>query len=530
MHEFRRNKTLVLGLDGASFNFIKEWIDQDLLPNFQELMERGSSGDLESCLPPVTMPAWRVYSTGKYPGKLGIYWHQQLDMNSHKVITPNATMVKSADHWDYLNKAGIRSGIVGMPDLYPPRSVDGFVVCGGPSASWDNLTYPESWGSKLENDINYEFCLMGDFSGANESSPIVQEALDVLEKTFRGAEYIYQRDPVDYLQVVLFDINRIQHFFYDSDPTLRAWQIADKWLGDLSSQFDYIFILSDHGTERLERAFFLNVWLKQNGYLSTRFKPMDALPMIGINRTTLGRIAKFFNLRRFLDFEAVRKYSSILPAATGVFGEFGNQAVLDRLEWGKTRAIALAQGPIYINRELIPDDCDYLKFREELVEKLESLVEPLSGKKVFKKVFLKEDIYTGPYLDQAPDLLALNHDEFHNRAGLNQPTVFANQWAWKGNNRLNGLFMAAGPGIRPGYIANGVRIVDLAPTILHINNVPIPDDMDGKVIEEIFDPQSELARRPIRFQEPIYYGESGAVTDTFDEVVETRLRDLGYLE
>src|SRR3972149_5979309 len=103
-----KTKTLVIGLDGASLNFVRPWIDQGLLPNFRSLVERGSSGDMESCLPPVTMPAWRVYATGKYPGKLGIFWHQQLDMRTRTVITPNATMVKSADFWDYLNKEGIR--------------------------------------------------------------------------------------------------------------------------------------------------------------------------------------------------------------------------------------------------------------------------------------------------------------------------------------------------------------------------------------------------------------------------------------
>jgi len=150
-------------------------------------------------------------------------------------------------------------------------------VCGGPSASSEDYTYPLEWGAKLKQDLDYEFCLMGDFFGASENSPIVEEALMVIEKTFRGAEYLLQRDPVDFLQVVSFDINRIQHFFYDGEPALRAWKIADRWLGKLSPHFDYTFIMSDHGTEPLERAFFLNVWLAKQGYLKTKFKPMDIL-------------------------------------------------------------------------------------------------------------------------------------------------------------------------------------------------------------------------------------------------------------
>lgn len=526
----KKIKMLVIGLDGASLNFVQPWIDEGLLPNFKNLAERGCSGDLESCLPPVTMPAWRVYSTGKYPGKLGVFWHQQLDMKKRSVITPNAAMIHSADYWDYLNRAGYRSGVFGMPDLYPPRPVDGFVVCGGPSVSSADYSYPQKWAAELEREVKYEVCLKGDFFGADADSPVVAEALGVIEKTFLGADYIYSRDPVDFLKVAIFDINRIQHFFYDQKPSLQAWQIADHWLGKFAAGFDYIGIMSDHGTEPLERAFFLNVWLKQEGYLFTKFKPLDILPKLGINRTTAGRIISFLGLKRYLDYESVRKYSSILPSATGVFGEFGNQAVLSRTDWSKSRVIALAQGPIYINRELVKDQEEYERLRRELVEKLEAMQEPKSGKKVFKKVYLREEIYQGPYAEMAPDLLALNYDEFHNRAGLSQPAVFADSWAWKGNNRHKGMFMLAGPGIRPGTTLQGVRIVDLAPTILHLHGVAVPEDMDGRVLDEAFLPDSPHSQNPVRKQAAIDVGYTHEKEAESEQIISDRLRDLGYIE
>lgn len=520
-------KTLVIGLDGASFNFIQPWIDDGHLPNFKALIERGTSGELESCLPPVTMPAWRVHSTGKYPGKLGIFWHQQLDMKNRRTITPDATMVQSADYWDYLNKAGLRSGVVGMPDLFPPRPVDGFVVCGGPSASFSGFTYPPEIEEPLVSEAGYIVGLREDFHGKNEDDSIVQDAVDVVDKTFEGANYLFEKDPVDLLEIVSFDINRIQHFFYDGKPSFKAWLEADKWLGKLAPQFDYIFILSDHGTESLERAFFLNVWLKQEGYLATRFKPMDILPLLGINRTMLARIATFFGLHKLLDYESVRKYSKLLPSAAGVFGEFGNQAVLDRLNWSKTKAIALAQGPIYINRDLVKSDEEYEALRKELVEKLEAMTEPISGKKVFKKVFLREEVYIGPYADTSPDLVALNVDEYHNRAGLSQPNIFADSWVWKGNNRRMGLFIAAGPGIKEGEKFDGARIVDIAPTVLHVNQVDIPEDMDGRVLSGIFSTESAFGK-DIQFQPPISFEPSKLKGAADDEVTE-RLKELGYL-
>src|SRR6476646_10992232 len=112
---------LVIGLDGASFNLIQPWLDDGSLPNFRRLVEEGAYGESQSCLPPVTMPAWRVYSTGKYPGKLGVFWHQQLDPETLEVQTPNSTFFKTADFWHYQNQQGLRTGILGMPDTYPPR-------------------------------------------------------------------------------------------------------------------------------------------------------------------------------------------------------------------------------------------------------------------------------------------------------------------------------------------------------------------------------------------------------------------------
>lgn len=62
---------------------------------------------------------------------------------------------------------------------------------------------------------------------------------------------------------------------------------------------------------------------------------------------------------------------------------------------------------------------------------------------------------------------------------------------------LSGIFLAYGPGIKKGNKINGSKIYDIAPTILHILGIPIPRDMDGEVLKEIFESDSELANRQI---------------------------------
>jgi predicted AlkP superfamily phosphohydrolase/phosphomutase len=520
---------LIVGIDGASFNLIEPWLDGGMLPNFTQLAADGVRGDLESCLPPVTMPAWRVFSTGKYPGKLGVFWHQQLDPATRRVITPNATFFPGADYWDYLNQAGYRTGVVGMPDTYPPRPLDGFLVAAGPSAGTAEYAYPAGIAEEIETRVGFQPTMKGDIYHAEENHALVQEALDVINNTFAAAEYLADKYPVDTLQVTSFDINRLHHFFYDGEPSLRAWQLVDGWLGKLRPRFDYVLILSDHGTERLKRAYFLNVWLRQNGYLATRSHPMDILPRLGINRTNIGGLMQKLGLLKFFSYETLVKYASMLPRNNGAFGEFGNQEVVKRVDWARTRVFALAQGPLYINRDLVHGAGEYERLRAELIERIEALADPETGEPVVKKVYRREEIYHGPFADAAPDLLVLDHDAYHNRAGLAQASIFPDSWRWKGNNRHHGLFFIAGPGIKQGEWLAGVRIVDLAPTILHLAGVPVPEDLDGRVIQESLVPDSALARQPIRRQKPLGTDREQQSENEYEEIVGARLKALGYL-
>jgi predicted AlkP superfamily phosphohydrolase/phosphomutase len=518
-------RVLIIGLDGASFNFVQPWLENGSLPNLRRLVEEGCSGELESCLPPVTMPAWRVLSTGKYPGKLGVFWHQQLDPVTLKLQTPTSRFFTSADYWDYLNAAGVRTGILGMPDTFPPRPVDGFLVAGGPSAAEHGYAYPAELERVIER-IGYKPHVKADYYHATHDSPIVHESLDVIRSTFDTATYLIDHESVDLLQVVSFDINRLQHFFFDEEPTRQAWQIMDRWLGQVRDRFNYVAVASDHGTERLKRAFFLNVWLRQSGYLTTRFHPIDLLPRVGVNRNSVAQVMTMVGLTRLFSHETLLKYGSLLPNRTGAYGEYGNQQVVQRIDWTRTRAFALPQGPLYINRKLVQDERAYENLRDELIGRLEALREPESQALVFKKVYRREEIYQGEYVDRAPHLLALTEDAYHNRAGLSQSQVFADTWRWKGNNRRNGLFILAGPGVKPGRLA-GIRLADLAPTVLHLYGLSRPEDMDGCVIEAVRDVGA--AGADSSRVSPLAVLPSSTVDEEFDDVVRERLKSLGYL-
>jgi arylsulfatase A-like enzyme len=98
-----------------------------------------------------------------------------------------------------------------------------------------------------------------------------------------------------------------------------------------------------------------------------------------------------------------------------------------------------------------------------------------------------------------------------------------------GNHRMEGILLAHGKGIRPGKVA-GASLMDLAPTALYLLGHAVPDDMDGKVLESMIDPE-ELSRRPIdrlHVDESDEHTQDGLSADEQEEI-RAKLMGLGYL-
>ena len=155
-------QTFILGLDGASWELLEPWIEEGRLPNIGALREQGSWATNRSCLPPVTFPNWKCYSSAKNPGKFGVYWFERIDIENERVEIPNGTDFKTTELWDYLNNADLSVGVINMPTMFPPREIDGCIVCGGPDAvdgeyrSIDGgYTYPAALEGELEDRFDY---------------------------------------------------------------------------------------------------------------------------------------------------------------------------------------------------------------------------------------------------------------------------------------------------------------------------------------------------------------------------------------
>jgi predicted AlkP superfamily phosphohydrolase/phosphomutase len=212
------------------------------------------------------------------------------------------------------------------------------------------------------------------------------------------------------------------------------------------------------------------------------------------------------------------------------------------IDWSRTKAVSgsPATEGIFLNvtgreREgIVEPGQAYEALREQLIADLSALRDPESGGAVVTAVHRREDIYEGPFLDLLPDLVF----DLGDGPYLASDALVASQVLeplpgdyLQGRHRSKGVFAAVGPGIGEGQRIEGARIIDVAPTVLYSLGLPIPEDMDGRPMLEIFD-EEYRARHPVEYASP-ELPEGPAPEPTYDEEdaaeMERRLRGLGYV-
>ena len=228
-------RTFVVGLDGASWLLAEPWLDEGRLPNLAALRETGSYATSRSCLPPVTHPNWKCYSSGKNPGKHGVYWFERIDLVDERIDIMNGDDYRTAELWDYLNVDGQQVGVVNMPSMYPPRELDGFVVAGGPDAvegEYRSIDQGYATPAELEDRLRdrYDYRVHPDplLSSNTERGADVDEILELLDLRFQVALDLFREEGLDFVHVTLFYLNVLHHFFWDDEPTRRAWELDRK--------------------------------------------------------------------------------------------------------------------------------------------------------------------------------------------------------------------------------------------------------------------------------------------------------------
>ncbi|HYW01942.1 MAG TPA: alkaline phosphatase family protein [Candidatus Acidoferrum sp.] len=457
-----RTRILVIGLDCASPELVFEEF-RDQLPNLRQLMENGAYARMESCHPPITIPAWMVMCTSTDPGRLGIYGFRHRRGFSYKDgYIANALSVKPEKIWDILGRQGKKVCIVSIPPAYPPTPVNGELISCfiTPDANRD-YTYPAALKQEIEKIVGpYPFDVEFRIENRDE---LLRNLNDMTEKHFQIIEHLLTTRPWDFFMFNEIGVDRLHHafwkFFDKNHPKyvpgnqyekvgLEYYKRIDDHIGRLLAKVGpetTVLVISDHGAKGMKGAFCFNQWLINEGYLVLKQTPHG-----------------------IIDFDKAE------------------------VDWSRTKAWAWggyyarvffnvkgreAQGVIEVK------DLDHEK--TELTKKILEIRDP-DGRKMDTKVYRPEELYEVSIGDK-PDLMVYFDDLYWRSAGtLGHDSLYLSENDTGPDDAVHaqhGIFILQDPHIgKVGKIPD-VKILDVAPTLLRIFGISVPTTMKGKPIE-----------------------------------------------
>ena len=544
-------RVLVIGLDGATWDLLRPWMAAGKLPNLARLCQAGASGELASTIHPITTPAWISFMTGRTQGQHGVYDHVRRRSGSYDIEIMDATKIQSPLIFDYVGAQGAKSVAMNIPMTYPPRPIEGVLVSGlFASAVGPNIACPQTLYERIMA-VAPDYVVHPDFQ-PRAADPLGQYRDDLLgsiTNRFTVAETLLAELEWRLGVVVFTATDQIQHAFWHcmgdeasgyESAVFDVYQRIDENLPRLlrfADENTLVLIMSDHGAGPLHAMVNLNRWLANEGWLTFRQSG-------GIKQRSrlINRAAHAY--KTYLPNSVRAWIRRTLPGPFKQAKEQMESALFgDAIAWGETRVYSLgACGSIFVNlrgREpagIVDPGSDYETLCQTVSERLMTLKTP-DGKPLVKQVLRREELYHGPFLADAPDLIIIWHDYgYWGRARYDQstPELFETDFHWdfgvlpiSGTHRPEGILMARGPGIAAGKTITGAKLIDLAPTILAFLGMPVPRGLDGRVLESIFAPDTLT----ITYDEAdaLEGGREFAFSAEEEAKIKQHLTDLGYL-
>ena len=369
-------RTIIIGLDGVPFGMLKAFADAGVMPCTRQIIQDGFFNPMRSSIPEVSCVAWPSIITGCDPAEHGIFGFVDMVPDSYKFRFPNFNDIKAKPFWDLCPGQAV---IVNVPSTYPVREMNGAHISGFVSIDFEKSVYPQSLLLELRK-LNYRLDV-----DAQKAHNAIDEFLQDVDKslTARINAHRYLWDNYDWqvFMLVFTGTDRLMHFLWDAyeDPAhkyhnffLDHFRKIDQAIGEITSNMtaeDSLIILSDHGFEKLHRDVYINHLLASEGFLA--FDPVAEPKPVNMSSAT--------------------KAFALDPARIYI-----NQK-------GKFPAGSVSEA----------DKSSCLKDLGQLFRSLE-----IDGKKVIRHIYRKEDIYAGPYLQAAPDLLLLAEAGFNLKGAM----------------------------------------------------------------------------------------------------------------
>ena len=387
-------RAVVVGLDGVPYTLLTDLRNRGRIPNMASIFENGYFGRMSVCIPEISSVSWSSFMTGTQSAEHGIFGFMDLQAGTYKMYFPNFTHLKVPTLWDHLSTQGKRTVAINIPATYPARQINGVLVSGFVAIDINKAVYPHSLIPRL-NGLGYRIDV--DTMEARQDHDFLIRDLDAtLEGRKRAIDLLWNEIEWDLFIVVVTGTDRLMHFLWDAyedeghpyhQNFLDYFNKVDAFVGHVYDRFldldsskedkNQFYMLSDHGFTKIKTEVYLNRWLQENRYL--KFKKDQP--------------------------------KTIMDIGTG------------------STAFAMDPSRIYVNlKGKYPlgtvDTSDYERVRQELKQGLEGLTFE-GGSKIAKRIYFKEELYQGPHMGQAPDLVVLSHHGFDLKGKVNSNAVFA---------------------------------------------------------------------------------------------------------
>ncbi len=373
---------VIIGMDGVPYNLLLDLCEKGVMENTSRILADSFHTSLNSTLPEVSSVAWSSIITGKNPGEHGIFGFMELDPSSYRIYFPSFRDLKSPPFWEKIEGESI---VVNVPSTYPVKEMRGVHISGFVSVEFEKSVYPPSLLPRLK-EMDYRLDV--DSQLAHKSlSLFLEDLFKTLEARIKAYRFLWEFMDWDIFFLVFTGTDRLLHFLWsayeeEKNPYhgdfLEYFRRIDEIIGEVYHRLstkDVLLIISDHGFERLERDVFVNTLLEREG---------------------------------FLVWDGEASWERISPS---------------------TRAFSLDPARIYIHEE-----GRFLRGgvkerdREAIIKDLMALLSEweIEGRKIIRKVYRKEEIYQGPYVDRAPDLILVGEKGINLRSRITEKLVDEN--------------------------------------------------------------------------------------------------------
>lgn len=451
-------RTLVIGLDCAAPEIL---FGHRRLPNFHKLMARGCFGRLESVIPPITVPAWMCMATSQDPGSLGVYGFRNRTSYAYDglgIVTSQSITAPAI--WDEFGRHG-QVVVIGVPPGFPPRTVNGVSIgCFlTPDTTKSEYTHPPELKQTLTELVGTYPVDVRDFR-TDDKGRLIAQIYEMTRTHFEVVRYLMAQTAWTYFQFVEIGLDRVHHGFWKyHDPQHRQYEpgspfenvireyyeYLDREIGtllELVSEDDTVLVVSDHGAQRLDGGFCVNEWLLREGLLAVTERPDRPTPLkpsqVDWTRTKVWSEGGYY-ARIFFNIEG-REPGGIVPQRDYDALLADVQSRLERLPDDRGQPMGtqvFRPRDIYRQQNRIPPD---------LIAHFGGLYWRSIGGIGYETLHIQEN-------DTGPD--DCNHAQF-------------------------GAFILAGPSLPNRGEVVGLRLLDVAPTLLDLAGHAVPPTMQGR--------------------------------------------------